>query len=523
MATTSAGLNRSSRTRPAARARGLLVAGLLWAGASGPATVLAAGPFAVEVVAAQGPFGPTPYDDPASVLGMPSTDFYDPWSAWSGGTPTRRVKLVEAPYHLDATQTRPLLTTLGEGSALVVRFDPPILDDPAHPYGLDLLVFGNAAYTSAGVVNDGIDLATLPLTGAGLSEPVKVSVSPGYAGRPGEDPADWGTWAWYRYEDGPYGDTAFPTQAWRWDRERAAWLDELMDFTKPVNPGLAAVIEAGAGTGLTAADAVALYDGSGGGTGFDLAASGFRSVAYVRVEGLAGFDGGEIDAFAAVRSMVLGDSLTVAPAAPDGGRTTLRFQQPGRPQEPAVGLDFLAVSGVARVATAPLGATVIPEPSYGRALTAAQIELTPVLGDEAVDFEAEVRLYAGPGHAGDGSDLDLQGWEGAHWTRVPFTFEAATRSAVVAGVRRLTALALVQVEPPRLAIRLDASGAVVQFQPVPGWTHTLERMTDLDVWIDVASATPAGIEPVTLTDPAPPAGHALYRLRLARPQPQRLR
>lgn len=73
--------------------------------------------------------------------------------------------------------------------------------------------------------------------------------------------------------------------------------------------------------------------------------------------------------------------------------------------------------------------------------------------------------------------------------------EAATRSAVVAGVRRLTAFALVQVNPPRLAMRLDASGAVVQFQPVPGWTHTLERTAELESWIDVA--TPAGIEPVT--------------------------
>jgi hypothetical protein len=35
-------------------------------------------PFAFEVVAAQGPFGASPYDDPTSVLGMPSTNFYDP-------------------------------------------------------------------------------------------------------------------------------------------------------------------------------------------------------------------------------------------------------------------------------------------------------------------------------------------------------------------------------------------------------------------------------------------------------------
>ncbi len=145
----------------------------------------AASPFATAVVAAQGPFGPSPYDDPASVLGMPSTNFYDPFGAWSGGTTVRRVKLVEAAYNLDATQTSKLITTLLSGSAIVVRFDQPIQHDPAHPYGIDLLVFGNAFYTSSGFVNGGTDMNTLMLAGGGLFEPMKVSVSPGYTGASG--------------------------------------------------------------------------------------------------------------------------------------------------------------------------------------------------------------------------------------------------------------------------------------------------------------------------------------------------
>ena len=43
-------------------------------------TTAAANPFAAAVVAAHGPFGALPYDDPASVLGMRSPDFHDSWA-----------------------------------------------------------------------------------------------------------------------------------------------------------------------------------------------------------------------------------------------------------------------------------------------------------------------------------------------------------------------------------------------------------------------------------------------------------
>src|SRR4051812_4206439 len=39
------------------------------------------------------------------------------------------------------------LVSIGEGGSLTVRFDTPIVDDPAHPFGLDFIVFGNAGFT----------------------------------------------------------------------------------------------------------------------------------------------------------------------------------------------------------------------------------------------------------------------------------------------------------------------------------------------------------------------------------------
>ena len=475
----------------------------------------AASPFATTVVAAQGPFGPSPYDDPASLLGMPSTNFYDPFGGWSGGTTARRVKLVEAPYNLNATQTGKLITTLSDGSFVVLRFDQPVAHDPAHPYGVDLLVFGNSFYTSMGFVNDSADMNTLTLAGGGFYEPMKVSVSPGYTDAPGQDPTNSATWAWYRYDNGPYADTAFPTHAYHWNRTNSTWSGDLMDFTKPVNPAFGPVLESG--SGLSAADGIDLYDGSGGGTGFDLAESGFASIQYVKVEGLPGFDDGEVDAFSSVRPMVLGDSLTIAPANLTHGTGTLRFQRPGSLSETAVALAFTNVSDAGRVSTA-----LLPEPSAlvplnGQVLTAARLDWSPLLGSDAVAFQADLRLSAGAGYAGNGGDLDLLRWEGTNWLRLAFAYDPSSKSVVTAGVTNLSSVALVQVQPPQLAIALDGNQTQVRFTPVPGWLHTLERTTAFNGWSAITSATPTNGQPVALSDPSPPPDRAFYRVRLNRP------
>ena len=477
-------------------------------------TRAAANPFAATVIAAQGPFGASPYDDPASVLGMPSTNFYDPWGGWSGGTTVRRVKLVEAAYNLDASQTQKLITTLGEGSSIVVRFDQPITNDPAHPYGLDLLVFGNTFFASSSTANDGTDMNTLPLAGGGFTEPMKVSVSPGFTGKPGQNPADWQTWEWYRYDKGPYADTAFPTHAYRWDRSNAVWLNELMDFTKPVNPALGPMLEDGASLGLSAADAIDLYDGSGGGTGFDLAESGFDAVQYVRVEGLAGFDGGEIDAFAAVRPMVLGDSLTIAPANLTNGTATLRFQQPDNPGVNAVTLHFTVVDEVMRAGAARWNPA---PPLPGRLLTAVALDIAPVLSGVSGTFETDVELALAGRYSGSGADLDLLRWDGTNWARVAFTFDAPAGSVRVAGVAGGLSLAVIQIEPPSLQLTRHGSECEFEFTPVAGWRHTLERTTDFQAWGEVTSITPGNTQPVLLNDPASPSLRAFYRLRLTRP------
>jgi hypothetical protein len=244
-----------------------------------PTAVFANGPspFATEVVSSNGPFGPYPYDDPNALLGKPTTRFKDPMNP-----PDERAKLVEAVYNV-GLDDEPLITTLNEGAEIVVKFDHQVLDDPDSPYGIDLLVFGNSFFVGDGYVNDDTNMNEYMLTGGGFFESIKVSVS--------QDGIDW-----YRYDSGPYGDNMFPTHAYLWDRENAQWTDTEMDWTKPVNPALTI----NDFNGISAADAIDLYNGSAGGAGFDLAESGYAWIQYIKVEGLSGFAGGEIDAFADV-------------------------------------------------------------------------------------------------------------------------------------------------------------------------------------------------------------------------------
>lgn len=477
---------------------------------------LAVTPFAMEVVAAGGPFGPAPYDDPEAVLGPPATDFFDPWGMWSGGDTIRRVKLVEAAYNLTPDQTQKLLLTLAEGAVVVVRFEAPLRDDPAHPYGVDLLVFGNAFF-SAGMVNDQTDMNTRLLRGGGFFEPLQVSVSPGYTGAPGQDPADWETWDWYRYENGPYADTAFPTQAYRWDRARATWTDTLMDFTKPVNPALADLFKPGATPALTVADAIELYDGAGGGTGFDLRESGFDTIRYVKVEGRPGFSGGEIDAFAAVRPMVVGDSLVVAPGNLRDGPARLMFLQPVPPAEPALSLEVHALDGVWRVSTAPLAANDRPSMPPGTVLNAVALTLDRLRGEGPDSFVADLELSVGRDYPGDGRDLEVWQRSGDGWSRAPFTYLADQRAVVLRGLAGLTDVLVVRPPPPRLEIIPIAEGFALRFTPRPGWQHTVERSTDLTRWSALVQFHPPDAGPISWSDPEPPPAGAFYRLRLERP------
>jgi hypothetical protein len=466
-------------------------------------------PYAAQVIASQGPFGASPYDDPACVLGAPSSRFYE-----STSKPATRVKMVEAAYNYSVMngQTNKLIVTLNNGSSIIARFDHPVLDNPANPYGIDFIVFGNTFFTGTGFTSDSANFNTFNMTGGSFSEPTKISVSPGYTGQPGEDPGNPATWPWYRYENGPYGDTVFPTQAYKWNRAGTNWTEELLDYTKPVNPVLQTRFAAGS---LSVADGIDLYDGSGGGTGFDLGVSGFASIRYIKAEGISpGFSAGEIDALTIVRPMTIGDELSIAPANLTNNTAHLFFQDPGDTSRNLVSLAFTSIDALAKVTTARLDNPAALAPVTGLPVNAVQLGLAPLLGTTAVGFQADLTLSAGGSYTGSGGDLRVTRWSGTNWTQQAFAYSPADHSLVVAGVTNLSAFVVAQVVAPRLDIHSNTNGFVFQFIPVPNCSHTLERSTDFATWTGLITLTPTNAQPVTLQDNAAPAGKAFYRLHL---------
>lgn len=195
------------------------------------------------------------------VLGSPErvTGEVTPFPPFPGS-----VTMFSTPYGFDE------IISIGAGGELIVRFDEPVIDRP----GTDMLIFGNAffALDSSFSLVDGI-----------VSEPGTVEVS--------VDGIDW------RPANG-FADGLFPTQGFLdTDMFGSTIGTQPTDFLKPMNPSLTI----NDFLGLTYAQALALYDGSGGGASIDIAGSGLANFQFVRVSVPTGaLFSTEVDAFAAV-------------------------------------------------------------------------------------------------------------------------------------------------------------------------------------------------------------------------------
>ncbi|MGA2093420.1 MAG: dockerin type I domain-containing protein [Sedimentisphaerales bacterium] len=245
--------------------------------------------FAVELVGYSGSFGPSPYNDPCAVLGKPATVCKNLYGY--GLDPNFRVKLVEPAYYVDLNDKK-VITTLNPGDTITVKFDHKVVDYPGNLYGIDLIVFGNSWFGGAGNINDNTNMNTYFLTSIDQNDFEKVEVSVSQDGS-----------TWYSFSNGPWADDLYPTQAYKWDRTNAHWTNKEMDFAKPVDPNL----DYTDFVDISAADAIDLYNGSGGGTGYDLRLladynnlaidpnTGYRWIQYVRFTGVAE-NQGEIDA-----------------------------------------------------------------------------------------------------------------------------------------------------------------------------------------------------------------------------------
>jgi hypothetical protein len=167
------------------------------------------------------------------------------------------------------------VVSIGAGGSLTVGFSTPILNSPGHAFGLDFMIYGNVGFviTNGNYSGGGITDGSLFGANPGVT---RVSVSSDNINYYQLDPAR-----------APVVDTLFPT-------------DGSGSFDLPVNPHLSQNDFAG----LSLAGIRSLYNGSAGGSGFDLAwaqsANGqsvdLSDVRFIRVDVLSGV--AEIDGFA---------------------------------------------------------------------------------------------------------------------------------------------------------------------------------------------------------------------------------
>jgi len=175
------------------------------------------------------------------------------------------------------------ILSIGTGGSVTVKFHTPILNHPKNPFGLDFIIFGNSGF----IITNDFDFTTFDWVGipatdgsmfANNSGSTRVSVS-----------QDGINWFALNPAITPTVDGLFPT-------------DGAGDFQMPVDPSLTQSDFAG----LTADHIAELYDGSGGGTGYDISwaqdangkSVGLGAVKFIRVEVLTGKS--EIDGFASV-------------------------------------------------------------------------------------------------------------------------------------------------------------------------------------------------------------------------------
>jgi hypothetical protein len=268
-------LTSENRSRPSLAL--LAALGVVVVGAADRLYANPPSPFAVEVVEYVPGTGVgsdwisgDPYDNPATALGRPTVDTTgDDWFI----PVDEPVPVVPVYPPFRAFE----VVTIGYDGYLVLAFDHAVRNDPDNPYGLDFIIFGCASLTLSDnefwtndnpndVIIDGTNL---------FSEPGLVSVS--------QDGL-----TWYTYAEGPYADDFAPTLGRLYDPnnpdpslgEWNEWWGAPTDPTLPLDPD----INVDALAGLTVAQAAQLYDGSAGGTAFDIGVFGLDWIQYVRIE-----------------------------------------------------------------------------------------------------------------------------------------------------------------------------------------------------------------------------------------------
>lgn len=464
------------------------------------------------------------------------------------------------------------IVSVGAGGSLTLQFDPPIINDPTHPFGLDFIIFGNAGFiiTNGDYTGGGVTDGSLFGNNSGVT---RIEVS-----------ADGTNWFMLNPALAPTADGLYPN-------------DATGDPGIPVNPALTN----GSFAGLGLAGIRALYNGSAGGTGYDLAWAqdtngNFVNVPiarFVRLDVLSGK--ADIDAVSCVRGggTVFADDFIGNPLQNgwnifgdtnlfhwnptnqnvevtwDAAQTNSYFYHPlgtilAKDDAFTVSFDLnMSDVGGQQLAVGLLNFSEATNISFSRG-TANSPDLfefdyftdyqdfSAALADMTVSsahssdiyfvydnlpLEAGVTYQIILSHAANSPAISGQVFtNGVLFTAMPLVYSApitdfrldtlsinsyrdsyyATFPASHGTVKNF----VVTVPPPaiqNLAGGLSNGVWQASFTGRTNWVYTLQRSTDFQAWTDVLSTTNGLAGTVSLSETNPPAINAFYRIRAARP------
>jgi hypothetical protein len=205
----------------------------------------------------------------------PGLGFADGYTNTSAvlGEPSRINPFSDAVEPFNPPYGKEQVLSIGEGGSLTIQFDRPVHNAPNKAFKLDFIIFGNSGF----IITNDFDPNTYEWIGTPATDGTLFGANPGETrvsvSKDGKK--------WFVLDPlvAPNLDVLFPP-------------DGTGDFRIPVNPELTAADFAGA----TTEDIRALYQGSGGGTGYNI--SWARNdhgrkvelpfIRYVRIEVLSG-------------------------------------------------------------------------------------------------------------------------------------------------------------------------------------------------------------------------------------------
>lgn len=259
--------------------------------------VAAESPFGAQVVDYSTACRDLRFNNPNNVLGAPAR-FVKVYSGNMGGVSSDAYGGVVHPVvpgYTGGLHLSLISPDDEEPGYVVIAFDHDVLDDPDNPFGVDFIVFGNSGCTKSTTTGMTAldDPATCRLTAQGFPEESVVEVA--------QDPDG----PWYGSERWRTSDGFAPTLGHRYDPANAdtnlysgnLWWGVPTDPTFPVDPR----IDFSDCADLTLAELCQRYNGSAGGTGYDLeyakdkdgnclpsdaAHGGLKWFRYVRISGI---------------------------------------------------------------------------------------------------------------------------------------------------------------------------------------------------------------------------------------------